>query len=484
MSGTLSHVVVLMMENRSFDHMLGWLYNPDNPPPFQAPADGQSFDGVSAGMANPAPPDYGVRSLSASRIGGRLYDLPPDNLVGHQFPDVRTQIYGDPVQSDPCMCGFIMSRHHQFPSKQPPTLDQLHMVMQGFSPSGAAAGPNPLDPFSASRVLSTLAANFAVCDNWFSSVPGPTFPNRAFTSAATSNGWTDNSDWFTHSKKPGPTIFEALQAQCGAGSAKIYFGTDKDHALNFPCLTSLINPSIDANSIPIHTIEQFRADAARGALPMYAFIEPQVISYDSDVENLPNDQHPPRDIRFGENLMNTIYEAVRTGPGWEQTLLIITYDEHGGFFDHCIPPAATPPTSTPPVPCGFDFRSLGVRVPAVLVSPWIPAGTVFHPTDAPVDHTSVIRTICAQWNLAPLTDRDANAASLAPVLGNTLRPRSEMPDIPYWTIPADAKSTNLPLNDLQRDYVALIAHSRGVACPPMRTEDDARRFLATLNFSE
>ena len=170
-----------------------------------------------------------------------------------------------------------------------------------------------------------------------------------------------------------------------------------------PALVYELHPPITVAEFPPATLGAFLKDAQGKngrKLPDYSFIEPDIIG--SDTNWNPNDQHPPRDIRWGEDLMQQVYQAISTGPFWEDTLFIITYDEHGGFFDHQYPPAAIPPSLLPlPGQDGFEFNQFGVRVPAVLISPRIEAGTVFHPA-CPVDHTSVIRTICARWNLNSL----------------------------------------------------------------------------------
>jgi phospholipase C len=167
---------------------------------------------------------------------------------------------------------------------------------------------------------------------------------------------------------------------------------------------------------------------------------------------------------------------VSTGKNWDRTFLIIIYDEHGGFFDHRYPPAALPPSFGENEE-GFTFTQLGVRVPAVLVSPFIEEGTIFHPSRL-VDHTSVIRTICARFDLAPLTPRDASACDLSEVFGKNLR--SDVPVIAPVDIPDEAMKTDLPLNDLQIDYLSLVATNRGITLPPLEIESHARSFLQSV----
>ena len=151
-------------------------------------------------------------------------------------------------------------------------------------------------------------------------------------------------------------------------------------------------------------------DAASGNLPAYSFIEPRYFA-NPVLRKMPNDQHPPHDVAYGESLIASVYNAVRSGPGWKNTLLVVTYDEHGGCYDHVVPPAATPPGSA--ASAGFDFDRFGVRVPAVIVSPWVPKGSVIRPPGpTPFDHTSIIATLRKLFPFAPLTPRDAAAPDL------------------------------------------------------------------------
>jgi phospholipase C len=145
-------------------------------------------------------------------------------------------------------------------------------------------------------------------------------------------------------------------------------------------------------------------------LPAFTFLEP---SWDA----AGNSQHPNYDVALGEQLIHDVYYALRNGPNWASTLLIITYDEHGGNYDHVAPPAgATPPGDGTVGEFGFDFTRFGVRVPAVLVSPLIAAGTVFRAAEGVIDHTSVLKTLQERWGVAPLTARDRAAPSLADAL--------------------------------------------------------------------
>ena len=160
--------------------------------------------------------------------------------------------------------------------------------------------------------------------------------------------------------------------------------------------------------------KEFARDAANGNLPAYTFIEPRYFT-DTVGGKLPNDQHPPHNVAHGEALIASVYNAVRGSPAWKDTLLIITYDEHGGCYDHVVPPKATPPDTHDSD--GFDFGKFGVRVPAVIISPYVPAGSIIRPPGAtPFDHTSISATLGKLFKFPPLTHRDAAAPDLLEAL--------------------------------------------------------------------
>ena len=476
MAAKFNHLVVLMLENRSFDHMLGRLYHHDNPDPYHIVPRGQVFDGVSDDMFNSilALPAADVPPTAINAHRTKDFRTPLKFDIGHSFDNVKLQINGSLPPSSH-MDGFVASRIADLKAAEPHhTITQAEMAepMAGFSPTTHAA--NGSGPFADARVICSLARDFAVCDNWHASVPGPTFPNRSFLHAATSNGFVANGPAGKWATKHAPTIFNRLK-EAGL-SAKIYHSHGGPNG--FPALVYELHPPVTRAAFPPHSFDDFVSDAQgkpdkhgkRRKLPEYSFIEPEIVG--SDTSWNPNDQHPARDIRWGEDLIQQTYEAISTGPYWEDTLLIITYDEHGGFFDHRYPPADLPPS----IGTGeenFSFTQLGVRVPGVLVSPRIEAGTIFHPKCL-VDHTSVIRTICKRWNLPSLTPRDLAACDLSAVLGNTVR--KDIPKIAKVDL-STAKVENLPLNDLQRDYLALVAANRDIKLPHMETEEHARAFL-------
>ncbi len=238
-------------------------------------------------------------------------------------------------------------------------------------------------------VLSALARAFGVCDRWFSSAPCQTWPNRLFAHTGTAGGRVNNDTipvpFFL------PTVFRRLERH--KRSWRVYFHDIPQTAALFDLWTRL----------PTHFRlfdPEFLADARDGRLPNYSFIEPRyfasLVSGDP-----PNDQHPPHNVVYGEQLIAAIYNALRSGAAWDRTLLMIIYDEHGGCYDHAPPPAATPPG--PPYPDGFTFDRYGPRIPAVIVSPWIPAGSIIRPPEgaAPFDHASILATLHRLFDLGP-----------------------------------------------------------------------------------
>jgi phospholipase C len=394
---SIQHIVHLMLENRSFDHMLGFLY-----PGKQGP-NGQPFDGLLGTESNKDASGTAVTVYQIDATQAGAYFMPGAD-PGEGYANTNSQLFGTSKAPDPPIAtndGFVTNFAAAI------SYDQKtgQSVQAGTTASDIMGVFGP----SALPVLSGLAKGFAVCDHWYGSVPTETMPNRAFANAATSQGHLSDS-----------TTSYTVQSIYGLMTAHNL--TWKIYGYNEEPLTRASFPdTMSAPDTNFGRFTTFQSDAAAGTLAQYSFLEP---SWGSDG----NSYHPNYDIALGEQLIQQVYEAVRGGPGWNQTLLVITYDEHGGCYDHVAPPtnAVAPDSSVGEY--GFDFKRFGPRVPAVLISPLIPEGTIFNVPagTTPIDHTSVLKTIELRWGLPPLTARDAAAPDLGSVLTLTT-PRTDDP---------------------------------------------------------
>ncbi|MFT4136929.1 alkaline phosphatase family protein [Microbacterium sp.] len=488
------HVVVLMGENRSFDNLLGWLYTPETIP------DGETFDGLAFGS-------YANTDDTGLTVSAHVYSGPTDVVMGQPNPDpgeeypyVNTQLFGtvSPASNrlaqldgmtapfnapargaDATMVGFLQDYRNNLERLRgtAPADEEVAQIMGGFAPEQLP-------------VLSTLAREFAVFDAWFAGVPSQTYCNRSFFHASTSHGFVTNTHAGGYEKwlsaDPTPTIFNRLE-EAGI-SWKVYFDE-----LQLVSLTGVMHaPVLEKYWRTEHFgyMSEFYQDARAGKLPAYSFIEPRMVFNH-------NDFHPPfgvyrssavdgrmivdsavSDVRAGEHLVASVYEAIKLsaspkGSNAMNTLLLITFDEHGGTYDHVSPPAATPPTADQnPGEMGFAFDRLGVRVPAIAVSAYTRAGTIVHDE---MHHGAVIATLSRLYGLAPLTRRDASANDLFPVV-NLQEPRdpATWPAVhPMW-LPANpdedeledlhkGKHRNKPISPPGRGLLGLLLARYGEA---------------------
>jgi phospholipase C len=301
-----------------------------------------------------------------------------------------------------------------------------------------------------------------VCDHWFASAPTETLPNRAFTCAATSQGHMDDK---THTFTA-PSIFGLL------GSHGITWGIYGYTAE--PLTRNTFTDIASAQHGTIGLFTDFTSAAANGTLPAFSFLEP---SWGADGDS----QHPNYDVAKGEHLIHDVYQALRNGPAWPKTLLVLTYDEHGGCYDHVPPPAGAVPPDNTTGEFGFDFTRFGPRVPAVLVSPLIPPNTVFRvpANSTPLDHTSILKTVQHRWNLPSLTARDAAAPDFGDALTLTT-PRTDNP-LSNVTVPTSTgtnPSAGQP-SHLQEVAAELLSRRNpaGVPKPTLSTAADYDHYL-------
>ena len=388
----IQHVFVLMLENRSFDQLLGFsgISGTD-----AASGLNTAVDGLSGTETNP----YNGKTVIVSQPADYAMVVDP----GHEFPDVLCQLCGPDAKYTP--------------GGTYPPIDGSGFVA---SYGGACAKANQqrdvaeiLKCYSPNQltVLNALAQEFAVCDRWHASMPGPTWPNRMFVHAASSGG-LDHSPttaeiavWETTAgfSFPNGDIFDRMSAK--GLQRRLYAGDD------FPMIAALKGIHLD----DIREYDRFAADL-QGSFPYnYVFIEPSYCLLDDYKGS--TSEHPLDDVRLGEGLIKATYEAIRNSAVWKNSLLIITWDEHGGFFDHAIPPVAVAPADTNPSishnKYGFAFDRLGPRVPAVVISPWIAKNVVDHRL---YDHSSIPATFEKLFGMDPLTQRDRAANSLLPLL--------------------------------------------------------------------
>jgi phospholipase C len=471
----IAHVVVLMLENRSFDNLAGWLYGPGKSP--SQVIGGQAGDPPFFGLTaesywNPSNASYfaGAPAAKVYATPGTTGESPysvPDMDPEEDFVDMNFQIFGTetPVENQAAtMLGFLVN-YGQTKSTNPSTL------METFSPQQLT-------------MLSGLAANFAISDAWYASAPCQTWPNRAFVHLGTScgrvNNWPDDPFDFDV-----PTIFNVLET---VGATWAVFNPGQIISLTRLQLPKLWDSALDSHFL---SITDFMTQAQNGTLPSYSFVEPSFMS----IEGTPDDMHPPHDVCLGEQFLQSIYSAVINGKNWEQTLLVITFDEHGGCPDHMPTPwgAVAPDAQSDPGEQGFRFDRFGVRVPTILISPWIQAGTVFRSASSvPYDHTSILATLRDWLSIDEKVMLASKRIAAAPTFGNVLNLPQIRQDKPVITAsciatPHAVSPLSLP-NDLQMSMVAamirkMVAHPVDLALvmkvlATIRTRADAGRFVA------
>lgn len=436
MPSPIEHLVVLMLENRSFDSILG----------FHRPS-GDAFAGLTGDETNPLATDGTVR---VTRLGGAEgYVTDPDPL--HDHADAMVHLFGDGNRIGGPNMGF--AARYQTTARSGETLDPrtVEKVMSAF------------DACSQLPAVAALADEFRVCDAWFSSLPGPTWPNRFFAHCATSGGhFTSQGEVESIWSEVGsvydmPTIFESLAA---AGRSWNVYYHDIPQALALA--------RVHGYRGQFKRFDAFARDCAAGTLPAYAFIEPGF--FDATILGLAaNDMHPPHDVRRGDALVAAVYNALRANEAlWRRSMLVVVWDEHGGYYDHVPPPAAVVPDAASQA-AAFKFDHLGVRVPAIVASPWVRRGSVDHTV---YDHAAIPATIKQLFGLpAFLTARDAGAGRLDRDLLDSPRddaPRSITPVDVSGIPPRDEK-------DLHEHHKGLLAMVSRLVVPgqPSPAEGDA-----------
>lgn len=499
-AGPITNIIVVMMENRSYDNILGGLYNSNNAPPYnEAPSGQLHLNGLTGTETNPNPNSPGntipVANQTTQTVDpntGTSY--PPTTIPifdpGEPFDDMAQQILG---------LSAVPTSNPYAPSSTLYPPDAAH-AMQGFTTNyaqlkhldgdpiiPAANIPDVMNYFTPAQlpVTAWLANNFAVCDEWYASVPTHTFTNRAFAHCA-APGVAQASESYSLVDDPQyiwpfldgtlvelPSIFSRLDAvytdsaQGSPPNWKVYF---HDYAISTLIAPYVNNCAASSENVNVATYDNsdwgtetpisigvklgavpstFMDDLNNNKLPMYSFIEPR---YSRDwayyvnpsnsnhpggsswYSNTPGPDSPPTDTANGEAFLAQLYNALQASNYWDKTLLIITYDEHGGTYDHVTPPKAVPPGGSipparnllDPATDGFAFNVFGVRVPTIIVSPYVAQGSTINTTGAtPFDHTSIIKTVWDCFNLSTasatsLTQRDLEAPGLLSSLSNNI----------------------------------------------------------------
>jgi phospholipase C len=434
MAGNLlfDHFVVLMLENRSFDHLFGYLGKGEGLP--------------AGGGVNYLTPGDDTTTAFTSREGGDFVCV-GKNGPEHTLKETNLQLFGTytpaPGQA-PAMSGFAASFNAELARdlKRTPTASEVQQVMNVFDPVQLP-------------VLSTLAKAFVLCDHWHADVPGPTMPNRAFVHAATAQGYTWNAGW-----KPQftcDTLYHRINATQGR-SWRSYHHDQDDILELYPYL-----PKDQGSHV---TFDTFATDVAGDNLATYSFITPAFMG------PAPNSMHAPKDVRPAEKLVADVYSALAAHPDvWKKTLLIVLFDEHGGYFDHVAPPTTVSPDNIPgrtdqPFLVPFDFKRLGLRVPAILISPWFEAAV----DSTQYSHCSIPGSIIDALELTGgfLTERDKGAAKLTGYFIDD-GTRVWRDDVPVLTVPVQPQALDQIQSEILEGAVHLDPHPQ--ARDVMRVRD-------------
>jgi phospholipase C len=487
--GTFEHVVVLQLENRSLDNLLGYLY------PSGISIHGDAFNGVSPGnFSNPIPPYAPEAQRGTVPVSKCTALLNPVVDPAEQWTAVNLALYNQfnppsnqsaKVEADfiapynlpaggatfPApMDGFVTAFYWRLLSMSKPGIyDNYSTVMQCYPPS--------LIPG-----ISLMAQANAVCDRWHCGVPSQTYTNRCFFHAASASGFLVNSPferWVFDNDAP--TIFESLS---DAGKAWTIYYDKLDIApltryLHFPRLKKFPNKAPYFKGMT-----EFYDDIENGTLPAYSFIQPRFLL---DTNSYHPDKGAPA-VKRGEILVNDIYQAIRqsnspTGSNFQNTLLVVTFDEGGTTYDHVPPPTATSPDGTPGQ-YGFLFDRLGQRIPTILVTPWLAAGSVI---STPLDANSLMKTLEEKFGLAPLNNRDAASTSLANIPFLPIpRDRAQLPRLRLRKLSTEEAATdvNKAPGEMASGLVNMVNAATagdGSTPPGVVTIDDCLAFLRTSN---
>ena len=413
-SGPIKHIFVLMLENRAFDHMLGFSGIEGTDAVTGQPT---ILEGLVGNPRSNPDPTTNAQIFASTPADFKI--SAPEVDPNHEFKDAVVQLCGN---------GATYNSGAQI---YPPINNSGFVA--SYKNSGDPAPDNIMKCFSCEQVpvLTNLARSFAVCDHWFSSLPGPTWPNRFFIHAASSGGLDDSPSSFETATSAllngyrfeNGTIYDRLEDQCFDWD--VFMGDELPQVF---AISGMTDRRLEGH---FEGFDEF-ADAVNDpdfSTP-YIFIEP---NYGNVLPTTPGDftcgnsQHPLDDVTRGERLVKQVYETIRNSPHWNDSMLLVTYDEQGGFFDHVTPPEAVSPgdqiSDESNNHNNFDFTQLGIRVPAVVISPLIPANLIDHTV---YDHTSLLATMENMFGMQALTNRDGQAKTLNHLL-SLKTPRTDAP---------------------------------------------------------
>ena len=407
-------IVVVMMENRSFDHLFGSLTTDPSYPGANV------VDGLTGTETNL---DSAGLPVTVNLAPAEISKLDPkhDWISSHRaFNGGRND--GFVVVNPGANQAEVMSYHQR------------------------ATAP----------YLYGLCDQYAVCDRWFSSVMGPTWPNRYYLHAGTAAGHKTN---LPMGLSPPPTVWQRLAERCVPASY-YYAGSVPWYSVTFPA-----NSFSGNDAVAPQTIDHFFTDAARGALPSFSIIDP-----DFNV----NDGHPPFDFSLAEAFLGSIHRALMASVHWPRALLVIMFDEHGGYYDH-----VPPPTVPDPDP---DFRQIGFRVPAVVVGPQVRPGAVI---STPYEHVSILATLATRFGIASLGPRMDAAADLSacidPDRASVMAPVTALP--PTIEIPASV-IRSAPFRPTSQPELEVLARAGGVPAHHVDPRGPDERLQAWLRHAQ
>jgi phospholipase C len=417
------HVVVLMFENRSFDHVFGAF------PGANGVLDANGAKSEIYNLADPTqPPGPSNKAYVPEPI---TPDIPLKHDFDHDFATgMMRELFG------PTTTGWVNGEPLTPPAKTWPATNSGFVSTIAYNVDSSGKTRNGAQNMSyytygSLKVLHTLASEFVLCDNWFCDMPGNTLLNRYFAHTAQTDGVLSDSQSGNIAINV-PTIFDQITAQGATWKMYAPWAEKDGQKIHNPQIDSRFLYTVENSPNTNLPVTQFAADLAAGTLPFYSFLmcwlPLNISSPETDTS-----MHPNSDIRSGENYLAAVYNALRASPHWNDTLLIVTFDENGGMYDHVVPPTTTAPqpgTLTDLDPYtnetfSFDFTLLGPRIPAMLISPWLSKGIA----KTQLQNTSILRFIQSMIGASGLTGRDAGA----PVLDSALaefglsQPRTDCP---------------------------------------------------------